>query len=284
MSRDRLNALRLLIAYAALLFYASFYPFAFNWARLSDASLSWGYSAFGDRLINLLAYVPLGLLLVACGRGAGFATAAGFTMSLVVELSQNATKARNPNLYDLFFNTVGTALGAVLCLPVRPWIARGFAKLRSIELASPAGLLLLLWIALHSAPFIGVIDRGKILASFDPSWSWIGVLRWTAMWMVFAAATTRLFRARWLLPLAALSMFSRFFFLLQSLDMNQVLGLIPGLALSRMPGAFVFAAIAMFMPSPREPRYLYWMETVYLAAGAGWMFAARFRTKGSQNA
>ena len=102
--------------------------------------------------------------------------------------------------------------------------------------------------------------------------------------MVFTAAITRLFRSRWVLPLAALSMLTRLFFLQRYLDMDEVLGLIPGLAIARIPGALAFGAIAMLLPSTRDPRYPHWMELVYLAAGAGWMLAARYRTKGSRNA
>jgi glycopeptide antibiotics resistance protein len=273
MSPDRGNALRLLVAFVALILYASFYPFVANWARLSHAALYWNSSTAGDRVINVLAYMPLGLLLVASGRGVVSATALGFALSLAVELGQNATRHRNPNGYDLLTNGIGTALGAMLSTRA---IHVRIARLRLVELASPAGLLLLLWMALHSAPLIAVIDPDKLHNTFDSRWSWIGIARWSAMWMVFTTAVLRLFRPRWLVPLAAVSLLTPFFFWKQHLSANELFALLPGMLLLRMPRvAWVFAALAVLLPSTREPLYLYWMEAVYLAAGAGWLVAAR---------
>lgn len=275
MSPDRGNALRLLIAFVALILYASFYPFEANWAKLSHVSLYWNSSTLGDRVINVLAYMPLGLLLVACGRGVVSATALGVLLSLAVELGQNATKQRNPNVYDWLTNSIGTTLGAMLCSRATE---QRIASLRLIELASPAGLLLLLWLTLHSAPLIAVIEPEKLHTTFAPQWTVRGITRWCAMWIVFSAAVLRMFRARWLGPLALVSLLTPFFFWNQHLSANELWALLPGLLLARFPRvACWIVALAVLIPSTREPRYLYWTETAYLAAGAGWLFAARFK-------
>jgi VanZ family protein len=277
MSPDRGNAIRLLIAFVALILYASFYPFEPNWAGLSHVRLYWNGSTTGDRVINVLAYMPLGLLLVACGRGVVSATALGFALSLAVELGQNAAKHRNPNVYDLLTNGIGTALGAMLSFrAIHQWIAR----LRLVDFASPVGLLLLLWLTLHSAPLIAVIEPEKLNNTFDPRWSWIGIARWIAMWIVFTTAVLRLFRARWLVPLAAVSLLTPFFFWKQTLSANELLSVIPGMLLARMPRvACICVALAVLVPSTKVTQYLFWMETAFLAGGAGWLFAARLIEK-----
>ena len=98
MSRERLTAARLLAAFAALILYASFYPFELDRARLAQASagslgrlVMWGFSSEGDRIVNVIAYLPLGFLMTAAGSPAAGAIASGFALSLLVVDDSHAT-------------------------------------------------------------------------------------------------------------------------------------------------------------------------------------------------
>jgi glycopeptide antibiotics resistance protein len=277
---DRGNALRLLIAFVGLILYASFYPFEADWARLSDATLYWNSSTTGDRVINVLAYVPLGTLLVASGCRVASATALGFLLSLAVELGQNAAKQRNPNVYDVLTNGIGTLLGALFC---SSRVRQRIARFRLIDLASPAGLLLLLWLAIHSVPLIAVLEPEKLHTTFVAGWTPLEAIRWCAMWTVFATAAARLFGG-WLPAaiLAVVSLPTPFFFWKQYLTANELIAMFPGILLARIvPPRILFAlvALAVGIPSNREPHHLFWLDTVFLAAGAGWILATEVKQR-----
>ena len=77
-----------------------------------------------DFALNIAAYVPLGLVLV-WGRRSRWAipvaAAAGFLMSLGIETLQTLHEGRVPSLIDLFTNTLGAALGAVVWSLYASW-------------------------------------------------------------------------------------------------------------------------------------------------------------------
>jgi VanZ family protein len=124
----------LLVAWAALIVYASWFPLA-GWRWPAGANvwtllrLPWprGQNNF-DIFSNLLGYVPLGTLLVLAagrhrGRGAAAArdaTALAAVLSYALEVGQNLLPLRVPSLLDWLLNTAGAAIGALLGL----WLAR----------------------------------------------------------------------------------------------------------------------------------------------------------------
>jgi hypothetical protein len=57
--------------------------------------------------------------------------------------------------------------------------------------------------------------------------------------------------------------------------------MLPGLLLAQFAPriGFAVAAVAVWIPTAREPRYLLWMDTVFLAAGAGWTLASLFKKR-----
>jgi VanZ family protein len=120
--------LLLLVAWAALIVYASWFPLnGWRWPAGATVwtllALPWprGQSSF-DIVSNLLGYVPLGLLLVlAPGHrheralaAVRDATALAAVLSYALEVGQNLLPLRVPSLLDWLLNTAGAVGGALL--------------------------------------------------------------------------------------------------------------------------------------------------------------------------
>jgi VanZ family protein len=117
-------ALYLAIAYTALTVYASLHPLS-GWRdtgapALDFLSAAWPryYTGF-DLAVNILAYVPLGFLLVPAlavrlglAAAALLAVLAGAGLSLGLETLQNYLPSRVPSNIDLACNTLGAMIGA----------------------------------------------------------------------------------------------------------------------------------------------------------------------------
>ncbi len=127
MPRHRSSAVPLAWLYAALIVYASLYPFI-GWrapgaAPFDYLALGWPrwWTSF-DLIANLLGYLPLGFLLfvagVRGGRGAGIAAAAACVvatlLSFAMETLQNYLPNRVASNLDLGLNAAGAALGVAI--------------------------------------------------------------------------------------------------------------------------------------------------------------------------
>jgi VanZ family protein len=134
-ARHRSTALPLALAFAALIVYASLYPFTgWRWPAVHDGlvllQLPWPpWRNRFDEGSNLLGYVPLGaLLFLAVLRGAGGAWAGIVTallcsagLSLAVEVVQNFLPTRVPSLKDCAFNIAGALVGVLLGVLLHSW-------------------------------------------------------------------------------------------------------------------------------------------------------------------
>ncbi len=131
MARYRSSAALLAAAYAALIVYASLYPFSgWRWPGLPIWAFLmrpwWRWWTIFDVVANLMGYLPLGALVfgavVRSGRGSGLAMAAsvasGLALSFILETLQNFLPARVPSNVDLGLNLGGAALGGLLALGV----------------------------------------------------------------------------------------------------------------------------------------------------------------------
>lgn len=163
MSGRRSTAWPLAALYAALIVYASLYPFSgWRWPPGSDwADLLWlPWPRWRDRfddIANLLGYAPLGALLgvavLRSGGGAVKAVLLGLTLpallSLALELAQGFVPARVPSGRDWTLNSAGALLGLVLAGAAQAsgWIDRwGQWRTRWFIPQANAGIvLLLLW-------------------------------------------------------------------------------------------------------------------------------------------
>jgi VanZ like family/Concanavalin A-like lectin/glucanases superfamily len=82
----------------------------------------WDTAYFQDIIINVAGFVPLGfffyayfLLLRKMEHPTRITIAFGFLVSLFIEISQAFLPTRNSGMTDLITNSLGTAIGAVLC-------------------------------------------------------------------------------------------------------------------------------------------------------------------------
>jgi len=119
---------------AVLILYGSFYPFAFylhyDPRGPVGALIESGSRPFSqdDVVANIFLYLPFGFFVFyALERrtlpAIAAATAAGFALSLAVELVQFYDIGRFQELTDIYSNTLGSLLGAAAAAAVRRWVS-----------------------------------------------------------------------------------------------------------------------------------------------------------------
>ena len=162
MPLQRSSATPLALAWAALIAYASLYPF--QWHGLPQATahewatLPWPrYWPHFDIAANLLGYLPLGALLfgallrsgVALSRALLLAVLAGSALSLTMEELQNFVPQRVPSAKDWALNSAGTLVGVLIAAALERagWVGHWQSLRDRWFIASSAGALalLLLW-------------------------------------------------------------------------------------------------------------------------------------------
>lgn len=204
--RHRSTAWPLAAAVAALVVYASLYPFeGWRWKPGVDGwallALPWPpyYDRF-DEAANLLGYVPLGALVYGAALRSGtrwpkallLALLLSALLSFGVELAQQFLPNRVPSLKDCAFNAGGALLGVLLATGLQEigFVDRWHLLRQRWFVPDSAGalLLLLLWPAalLFPAPVaLGLGQVGSPLQSLvlsllaDTPWSgaaqaWLG--------------------------------------------------------------------------------------------------------------
>jgi VanZ family protein len=214
----------LLLGVVALIAYGSLYPFNFKpdaikggvFAALGE--LSWARAGRGDRIANVLLYLPLGFCLFLWLNTRWrrlpsllLATLLGAALSLAIEVAQVYVSARVPSLTDLSLNALGSAIGATAGLAWR--IGTLWMHLpQRVDRPAPdstAALLVGLWVLWRFAPFIPHVDLGKLKAAlrplFDPQLNPALVFAYLTCWIVVSQALTAIVsRARLLETLLAL--------------------------------------------------------------------------------
>lgn len=216
----------LLLAVLALIVYGSLYPFNFKSDAIAGGvlealrQLSWARAGRGDRVANVLLYVPLGfcLFLWLEGRFKGglsllLATVLGTLVSLAIEVAQVYISLRVPSFADLALNAAGTALGAAGGLA---WGKLGELMHLPTRAEKPlrdpgAVLLLALWLAWRLAPFLPQLDLAKLKAAlqplihpqFDPVAVFVYLTCWLVINQAIAAIVSRPRRLELLLMVIA---------------------------------------------------------------------------------
>lgn len=180
----RRMSLWLLGAWAVLIVSSSLYPFEGDLRRLFDALIAglpnlreWRAPSQRDAMVNLLLYLPFGLLgSMALEKAGGFPSrilwpviGAGL-LSLAIEVIQHALPARDPSLADWVLNIISAAVGTLIAvlysaLPVRPLSRR----LQRLAIGPAPALLVALWLIAHLAPFVPRLRPGRIEAALQES-------------------------------------------------------------------------------------------------------------------
>jgi hypothetical protein len=75
-----------------------------------------------DAILNTIMFVPLGISLALAGVGAAVAIPLCFVLSSTIEVIQFFVPGRDSSLGDLFFNTLGGAIGVAVVLGASRWV------------------------------------------------------------------------------------------------------------------------------------------------------------------
>src|SRR5688572_29554127 len=193
----------LLLVVLALIVYGSLYPFNFKPDAVEGGvlealrQLSWARAGRGDRISNVLLYLPLGFCLflwleLRWRRAVSMiaATVLGTLLSLSIEIAQVYISARVPSLTDLSLNALGTLLGATAGLA---W--GGLTRLMHLPgraerpMRDPGAVLLPgLWLAWRFAPFVPQFDLVKLKTAlqplFSPQFDPVIVFSYLTFWLV----------------------------------------------------------------------------------------------------
>ncbi len=177
-----LFALGYLVAVALV----SLYPFS-GWRIPQQAPWAFlfsplpRYRTFFDLWTNLLAYLPLGLVLSAClgaqggRRGPLLALIVCVALSFIMEITQSFLPTRRAQWLDLLANSLGASLGCLLwAAQARGRLTRGLWRARASPTLYPAWFehigsigLLLVWFAAQAAPMGIWLRMGDLL---PPHW------------------------------------------------------------------------------------------------------------------
>lgn len=177
-------ALAHLFLVSGLVLYGSMLPFSFhgdlvNWRNpLAGLHMGLGSTSFEDLLTNFLVYLPIGAIAATLARWSGrsismrllLGIALGFSLSLFSELTQIANPARVASMLDIFVNTAGAALGAVVALSLFRPIVRELARIRHLFSTKPfttVSAMLTLGVFLFAlVPFDFITTTAELHAAF----------------------------------------------------------------------------------------------------------------------
>ena len=177
------------VIYAVLVVYASLFPLN-GWRLPGQDILAWFTLKLphrfsrSDFLVNIIAYVPFGFLVLRLfwgkrGKGGAFMLAAvsGIGLSFAMELIQTCLPSRNASMLDLLTNSFGALCGAVAALfwqasaspegKLGRWRDRHLLPGPQAEIGM---LVVLCWALSQLAPFVPSLDLGGIKNALKPLW------------------------------------------------------------------------------------------------------------------
>ena len=222
----------LLLAVIALIAYGSLYPFRFEPEAVRGGllqaiqELTWARAGRGDRVSNVLLYLPLGFCVYLwLSPRFGFmhtalvALALGFSVSFSIEIAQAYLSPRVPSLKDLALNMGGTALGLVAGAG---WLALGsllpVPSRSEAPRRDPAAIVVVvLWLCWRWAPFVPRVNLGELRSAlqplFNPDLQIAAIATYLCYWLIVSHALFSLVRrsvhVEWLLILIAAVLIGR---------------------------------------------------------------------------
>lgn len=310
----------LLIAVVALIAYGSLYPFNLKPDALDRSvfaalrELSWARAGRGDRIANVLLYLPLGfcLFLWLSSRARHSvaivaSVALGSLLSFGVEVAQVYISSRVPSLTDLTLNALGALIGATAGMG---WDKMGGLMHLPRRAEKPhrdpaSALLVATWLLWRLAPFVPHLDLGKLKAAlqplFRPQIDVSSTLLWLTYWLVIsqalAALVSRTHTLEALLMMIAAVLVGRLVVANQTFDASELVALIALvpivvlmyrmtagpkrlLLLAAMLAAFMFERLTPFVFTGPAPDFDFWPFLGWSAAGfpvdPGELFATVF--------
>jgi len=171
------------VAWLLLLGYASLYPFIplreTSWDLVATAFARPRYLTTFDTVVNVLAYMPLGLIMTLLFREAGAprlaaiarAIAFGALFSLAMEGCQLFIPGRVSSIYDAYANTAGTLVGTLVFIdPFYSVVTRPMGLSREeMVIAGPWGdtglVLVLMWLIAQLNPGLPFFGAGNIVGA-----------------------------------------------------------------------------------------------------------------------
>ena len=210
------NFIFLTAVVVAVIVYGCLYPFHFR-RPLDDVGAlhklfqSWNeWHGRADFLSNVLLYIPFGFFGVlsicrdiAAWKGIVLVVLGGAALSTSVELTQYYDAGRNTAAFDVYWNVLGTGLGALAgCMIGGRFRGDAFATIA--ENRVPA-VLLSAWLGYRLFPYLPTVDTDKFVFVAMPTL--LDLSRDTAIWLTVGSllrAVAGQPRFRVLFPLLAL--------------------------------------------------------------------------------
>ncbi|HUU72195.1 MAG TPA: VanZ family protein [Burkholderiales bacterium] len=171
----------LTVTYLVLVVYTSLHPFSEWQAPVQEVRIfltaPWpAYFTWTDLILNVLAYVPVGLLLtlvmmsfLRAAPAAALAAALGISTSLAIEVVQVFLPGRIPSNADLLCNALGTLAGVSLALVIggRGILSGRLYRLRQRHFHPGTAvdicfLILALWLATQLSAEIRLFGNGDV--------------------------------------------------------------------------------------------------------------------------
>jgi VanZ family protein len=215
------NSRAIACAVVVFIVYGSLYPFRYQEgdpstgpvANLLSTWREWDHP--GDLLSNVLLYIPFGFFASAA-MPARFGWLArliaaillGALLSIGMELLQFHAVERDSSLGDVYANTIGSALGALLLLV--PVVCRGLVPLERLIRQPPVVMLLAMWFGYRLFPYVPIISLNKYWHAIQPLLHPLPLLpmdlaRFTVIWLAIGVMVEAACGFRWtLLMLPAL--------------------------------------------------------------------------------
>jgi hypothetical protein len=134
-----------------------------------------------DGILNLLLFVPLGMVLAWNSGRVAPAAICGAFLSLGIELAQTIVPGRDPALSDIIFNSAGAFIGAIAGRGPRKWLTPSRKGSLVLTISGAVGCCIItISTALLLAPLAGTPIRGvrkmALPASVSIAWHDAGTL------------------------------------------------------------------------------------------------------------